>query len=795
MHRKTVSETMLKLFLIVLIIPVFDIQPVDPNPTTIIVPDDYTTIQEAINNANSRDTVYVRAGTYYESIVVNRGISLIGEGRDIAIIDGNKSGVVAEIFADYVTLTEFTVRGGFGSSIVLNGSAHCNLVRNNIIVDNYHYYGCIRLHLSSNNIIADNNLTKINTVGAYTALRLESSDNNIIEGNNFEMSERPRPFPPLNGIHVSDNSANNNIISNNIINHWVGFRLNSYNNTIVGNNVTNNRYGFFLQSSNNTIYHNNVVDNYAQVYYSSANNIWDNGYPSGGNFWSDYAGEDSYNGPNQDRLGSDGIGDTPYVIDDSIQDDYPLMNPLYVARPHIPVTDPTISKFPFRLSLEPLGEGWMPDSAYRMTLYDIMGRTFDLLAKIAPVLGVDLAVKVWDFILADENGDQKLNFTEVLEQLKDIIEEELIWKIMETSATYYYQLSLSVTQQLSRANLIDLSHMVVFAAGSGVAYESLASLSYGGTSAGAGVPLVIPHPCIMMSLFGYEDSSSCWTLSAMAQSGTFQVSSLSPVDLTITDEHGRTVNKTLSEISGASYVETDLDGDSDLDDSISLPNGNQSYSLKVVPESGAQPNDTYTLIVGSDWVGYTLEENSTIEEILVDGYNITAYERLTVPDVSMANVTPSKTIVGIGFKVNLSLTVENQGDYTESFNISAYANSTIIQTQTITLSGGNSTTIVFSWNTTGYAKGNYIMSAVADTILGETETADNTYTYGTVLLTIPGDVNGDRIVEVYDLFMISKLYNSTPISPNWNPNADINNDEAVNTLDIEITSAHWGESQ
>jgi nitrous oxidase accessory protein NosD len=56
-------------------------------------------------------------------------------------------------------------------------------------------------------------------------------------------------------------------------------------------------------------------------------NTWDNGYPSGGNYWSDYSGVDEYSGPYQNETGSDGIGDTPYIIDEKNCDRYPLITP------------------------------------------------------------------------------------------------------------------------------------------------------------------------------------------------------------------------------------------------------------------------------------------------------------------------------------------------------------------------------------------------------------------------------------------------------------------------------------
>ncbi len=91
--------------------------------------------------------------------------------------------------------------------------------------------------------------------------------------------------------------------------------------------MANNRYGVRLvQSSNNRFCHNNLIDNTQQVYnyswdhpeYPNSINSWDNGYPSGGNYWSDHTFEDQ-NG--------DGVCDAPYVIDDNNQDKYPLMNP------------------------------------------------------------------------------------------------------------------------------------------------------------------------------------------------------------------------------------------------------------------------------------------------------------------------------------------------------------------------------------------------------------------------------------------------------------------------------------
>jgi parallel beta-helix repeat protein len=123
-------------------------------------------------------------------------------------------------------------------------------------------------------------------------------------------------------------SSNNTISGNNITaSKWDGIYLySSSNNSVSGNNITaSNATGIGLySSSNNTIYRNNL-NNTSQVYSYNSTNVWDDGYPSGGNYWSNYPDVDLYSGPYQNETGSDGIWDHPYVIDAYNQDNYPLM--------------------------------------------------------------------------------------------------------------------------------------------------------------------------------------------------------------------------------------------------------------------------------------------------------------------------------------------------------------------------------------------------------------------------------------------------------------------------------------
>jgi hypothetical protein len=106
--------------------------------------------------------------------------------------------------------------------------------------------------------------------------------------------------------------------------------------------------------------------------------------------------------------------------------------------------------------------------------------------------------------------------------------------------------------------------------------------------------------------------------------------------------------------------------------------------------------------------------------------------RFKVHDIAVTCVKPFKNVVVQGYPVFINVTVENQGDYTETFNVVAYADEIIIATTTITLTGGNSTPITFTWNTTGFALGNYIVGAYAGLLPDEIDTEDNTCVNGIV---------------------------------------------------------------
>jgi parallel beta-helix repeat protein len=175
-------------------------------------------------------------------------------------------------------------------------------------------------------------------------------------------------------------------------------------------------------------------------------------------------------------------------------------------------------------------------------------------------------------------------------------------------------------------------------------------------------------------------------------------------------------------------------------------------------------------------------------------------------DVALLGVASSKTVVGQGYAVSINVTVENQGGYAETFNVTVYANTTSIATQTVTLTSGNSTTITFTWNTTGFAKGNYTINACAQPLLGETATEDNYLANGEVYVGIPGDVNGDKKVDLKDVYAVGKAYGSIRGTDGqyWHsppraccphsPNCDINDDGKIDLKDYYIVCKNYGKT-
>jgi nitrous oxidase accessory protein NosD len=287
---------------------------------------DFHTIQEAIAVSNDGDIIEVKSGTYSGDLNITKSLSLRGQNVKSTIIHGCIFVRTSGVMIDSFTLLGFgrweqlrTFKNGYAIS-TLSGIPHSmgslqetwGTTISNCIFDNW----VIPIALMSGDGERVINNTIRNSDGGIDI----DTFNNVIAYNTISCGG--------NGITIGDEYVTGNLVSgNHIFGAERGIVINWFNhdNDIVGNTISNCQEGIHLGAvpegygpcSNNTIFHNNFINNNQQVFLSNgSSDTWDDGYPSGGNFWSDYIGTDANN---------DGIGDRPYVIAVDSVDRYPLM--------------------------------------------------------------------------------------------------------------------------------------------------------------------------------------------------------------------------------------------------------------------------------------------------------------------------------------------------------------------------------------------------------------------------------------------------------------------------------------
>jgi parallel beta-helix repeat protein len=302
-------------------------------------------------------------------------MNVVIDGIDNAIALTNSTGSC--ITENVLANTTFYYRG---LSITLYGSpdntiSHNNITRtggiyldeqsgNNIITGNIlEKSGGIKL-ASSNNAVYNNTCIEHwpTVMASQTGISVAGSDNNItdniVESNdNVGISVSTGSANRIAGNLITNNprvgmyvgNTSDNAISNNSIisNGWGVYVEKSSNfNDVIGNNITENFWPIYLRNSqSNKICHNNFFNNTDAVDIDESENYWDDGYPSGGNYWSDYNGTDLYSGPYQNLTGSDGIGDMPRLVNGNNSDLYPLMLP-YPRNSVLAIPSPSFTFFP-----------------------------------------------------------------------------------------------------------------------------------------------------------------------------------------------------------------------------------------------------------------------------------------------------------------------------------------------------------------------------------------------------------------------------------------------------------------
>ncbi len=165
-------------------------------------------------------------------------------------------------------------------------------------------------------------------------------------------------------------------------------------------------------------------------------------------------------------------------------------------------------------------------------------------------------------------------------------------------------------------------------------------------------------------------------------------------------------------------------------------------------------------------------------------------------DVAVTNIQFSKSCLGEGYSTNISVTITNEGNQVEILvDVICCGNTTLIGSDLVeVLLVAESATTVFTWNTLLGSKGNFTIRAYATPVPGESDETDNMLVGGWILVTIPGDVDGDRDVDIFDIVAMAGSYGSEEGDSKYAPNYDINDDYKIDIFDIVAAASHYGES-
>ncbi len=323
---------------------------------TLVVPQDYSTIGEAVNHALDGDTIQVKGGIYNENIVIDKSLTILGQNSPVIVGKGGPTpSATLTLDADNIVVSDLVIEStknpnttrysygiwvqGDGCTIIGNTiqntylgifcstQSHTTITQNTItrsIKDGIRFCSGSYTNISYNNIIS--NAVSAIALGGYL---------NTVEGNALEKNTR--------GLGIG---ASNSVVFNNTLvsNTESGIFLSGSKNVIVANEIATNKYGIYITTqgaspSENQIYHNNF-DNIVYNAFGNSSYLvesWDNGVLSGGNYWSDY--QEKY--PSAVEIDNSGIKNTAYTINTNNLDMYPLVTPfnlsnLSVMPPAIP---------------------------------------------------------------------------------------------------------------------------------------------------------------------------------------------------------------------------------------------------------------------------------------------------------------------------------------------------------------------------------------------------------------------------------------------------------------------------
>jgi parallel beta-helix repeat protein len=263
------------------------------------------------------------------SLILNDSNNDIIDGNVVSYNQQNIHDVIDLYNSSYNDISDNSLIDNQNICVVLRDDSSYNNISKNLLMNNL---GGIELVGSCNYNMIERNSIIVNetTMGLTTSIWIRQSQFNTVYANEITSNRTSSSYKPpyKDGVGLSE-STDNAIVSNNIsfMDTGVGFHFSCQNNTVINNTLIENGHGVdFTEgvSDGNMIYSNDLIQNAEQVYNGLSTNIWDDGYPIGGNYWSDY--KTRY--PNATEVDSSGIWNTAYTMNQNNTDRYPLKSPI-----------------------------------------------------------------------------------------------------------------------------------------------------------------------------------------------------------------------------------------------------------------------------------------------------------------------------------------------------------------------------------------------------------------------------------------------------------------------------------
>jgi len=583
------------------------------------------------------------------------------------------------------------------------------------------------------------------------------------------------------GIWLRWESNNNTIVDNNASKNYYGIAIEtgSSDNICVGNNASTNEYGIrFYNAGNNIVYHNDFIDNTQPVYItpSSHDNVWDNGYPSGGNYWSDYTGVDEYSGPNQDQPGSDGIGDTQYTIDANNTDTYPLMGASHdiAVKNVVPSGTKVYEGEVVNINVTVKNEGTFSETFNVTTFYD--SSVIQTQTDVALNSSIETTLTFsWNTSAAPGNH-------------RILAEASIVSGETDTSDNIFVNGIVEVITKIDvpveGENATVEGNVTITKAK--VTKNNLHFDASGPSGSTGWINVTFPIVNTTdIRVFINNEKLTPPPFPIITTNGTHYF---------IYFEFPLSTHEIVIQFAPAHDVAV-----TNVTPSKTVVGQNYSMSINVTVQNQGDYNETFNVtayygnatITSQQWETFwskgDVNRNGYINETDQNIISFAFDSRPGDPNWCPWADLNQDDYVDIN---DAMIYVVNSGLEIWTYFISGG----VIETQPVNnLSPGNSTPLTFTWNTTDVPYGNYTISAYAVPILcEETDRADNNYGEGTVLGTIPGDLDGDGDVDPDDFNIFAGAYGTSVGDPAYEAEADLDNNGDIDPDDFNIFAAKYG---